>query len=99
MNNKAKLTLTTPYLDAHGAGLLVDIVHSLYEGKSSGKHDANDKVVAVLGASFDIFKFHRYMPQYFTKFEFWQLERFSKMLCTSENILYNNYSEICNLRI
>ncbi len=60
MNNKAKLTLTTPYLDAHGAGLLVDIVHSLYEGKSSGKHDANDKVVAVLGASFDIFRFHRY---------------------------------------
>jgi hypothetical protein len=59
VNNKGKLTLTTPYLDPFGAGFLVDIVHSLYEGKSSGQHDASDEVVAVLDASFDIFRFHR----------------------------------------
>ena len=52
--------MTTPYLDAFGSGLLVDIVHPLYEGKSSGRHDATDDVVAVLDASFDIFRFHRY---------------------------------------
>jgi hypothetical protein len=61
VNNKDKMTLTTPYLDPFGAGLMVDIVNTLYEGKSSGQHDTSDEVVAVLGASFDIFRFHRYV--------------------------------------
>lgn len=60
VNNRGKLTLTTPYLDAFGSGLLVDIVHSLYEGKSSGRHDTTNEVVAVIDASFDMFRFYRY---------------------------------------
>jgi hypothetical protein len=68
VNNKGKLTFTTPYLDPFGAGLLVDIVHSLYEGKSSGQHDVGDEVVAVLDASFDIFRFYRYASIFKTTF-------------------------------
>ena len=47
-----KVVVSPPHLDPGGAGYVLTVSHTLYQGKSDGLHHQNDPVVAVL--AFDI---------------------------------------------
>ncbi|XP_059470821.1 VWFA and cache domain-containing protein 1 [Neocloeon triangulifer] len=44
-----KVVLSTPYLDVGGAGYIVTLSHTVYEGQSAALHSPSDTVAAVLG--------------------------------------------------
>ena len=54
------LSLTTPYLDATGAGVVITAARALYRGEPSRIHQTNDEVVGVIGADFPLTYFYRY---------------------------------------
>ena len=54
------LALTTPYLDATGAGVVITAARTLYRGESSRIHHTNDEVLGVMGADFLLAYFYRY---------------------------------------
>ena len=54
------LTLTTPYLDATGAGVVITAARALYRGESSRSHQTTDEVLGVMGADFPLTYFYKY---------------------------------------
>ena len=53
LSRSGYITLTTPYLDMGGAGVVITAARSLYRGESS------DNVLAVMGADFPLRHFYR----------------------------------------
>lgn len=50
IQNPGKIVMTEPYLDAAGAGYIVTLAHTLYEGKSNALHSIDrDIPVAIVG--------------------------------------------------
>lgn len=49
LERPGKVTLTPPYLDSGGAGYIVTISHTIYEGKPAALHGPSDRVTAVMG--------------------------------------------------
>lgn len=50
IQNPGKIVMTEPYLDAGGAGYIVTIAHTLFEGKSNALHSIDrDVPVAIVG--------------------------------------------------
>ena len=64
VNNKDKLSLSTPYLDALGSGFLVDAVHTVQEKSHDGERTEHNDVIAVLDAAFGMFQFYRQVAIY-----------------------------------
>ncbi len=56
------MALTTPYMDAGGAGVVITAAHTLYYGKANHAHTTNDQVIGVMGADFPLPYFHRWAP-------------------------------------
>ncbi|PFX25481.1 VWFA and cache domain-containing protein 1 [Stylophora pistillata] len=56
ISNKGLITLTTPFMDADGAGPVISVVHSLYFGK---RNNTNDHVFGVTGADIPLSYFTR----------------------------------------
>ncbi|XP_012277119.1 VWFA and cache domain-containing protein 1 [Orussus abietinus] len=48
MEHPGKIVLTTPYLDAGGAGYVVTLSHTVYEGRSVALHSSTDPLLAVM---------------------------------------------------
>jgi len=44
-----RVVLSTPYLDVGGAGYIITLSHTIYEGQSAALHSPSDTVAAVLG--------------------------------------------------
>ena len=59
MRHSGFLTLTTPYLDATGAGVVITAARALYRGESSRTHHTNDEVLGVMGVDFPLTYFYR----------------------------------------
>ncbi|KAJ7382935.1 hypothetical protein OS493_031711 [Desmophyllum pertusum] len=58
ISNRGLVALTTPYMDAGGAGVVITAAHTLYYGKADHVHRANDQVMGVMGADFSLSYFH-----------------------------------------
>ncbi|XP_064624547.1 VWFA and cache domain-containing protein 1-like isoform X2 [Lineus longissimus] len=54
MEYPGDVTLTAPYLDVGGAGYIVTVSHSIYEGKAASMHTPDDRVVAIMGIDFTL---------------------------------------------
>ncbi|XP_012946227.1 VWFA and cache domain-containing protein 1 isoform X2 [Aplysia californica] len=53
------VTLSAPYLDVGGAGYIVTISHTIFEGRPAAMHSPLDKVVAVMGMDITLGYFHK----------------------------------------
>ncbi|XP_014679119.1 PREDICTED: VWFA and cache domain-containing protein 1-like [Priapulus caudatus] len=53
------VTLTAPYLDVGGAGYVVTVSHTIFEGKAAAMHNTADRVVTVMGIDFTVGYFHK----------------------------------------
>lgn len=60
-----KIVFTTPYLDAGGAGYVVTMSHTVYEGRSAALHSNNDPVLAVLSMDITLGYFSRLLRNMF----------------------------------
>ena len=60
LRHSGLLGLTTPYLDATGAGVVITAARTLHRGESSRIHQTNDEVLGVMGADFLLTYFYRY---------------------------------------
>lgn len=54
-----RVVVTGPSLDPSGAGYIVSVSHTVYEGKSTSVHSPSDDVVAILGADLTLSYLHR----------------------------------------
>jgi len=61
------LTLTTPYMDSGGAGVVITAGRALYRGEPSHIHHTNDEVLGVMGADFPLTYFHRLLTEVYPK--------------------------------
>ncbi|KAE8746531.1 hypothetical protein FOCC_FOCC006765 [Frankliniella occidentalis] len=52
MEFPGRVVLTAPYLDVGGAGYIVTLSHTIFEGRPAALHSSNDAVVAVIGVDF-----------------------------------------------
>ena len=57
--NTGLLTLTTPYLDFGGAGVVITMARTLHRGEVIHKHNTNDEILGVMGADFPLTYFYR----------------------------------------
>jgi len=58
-----KVTLTAPHLDQGGAGYIVTISHTIYEGRHAALHGPNDRVVAVMGMDVTLGYFYKLLVE------------------------------------
>ncbi|XP_078343118.1 VWFA and cache domain-containing protein 1-like [Oculina patagonica] len=61
------LTLTTPYLDMAGAGVVITAGRALFRGEPSHIHHTNDEVLGVMGADFPLTYFYRLLTKVYPK--------------------------------
>ncbi|KAL9960898.1 hypothetical protein ACROYT_G034406 [Oculina patagonica] len=61
------LTLTTPYLDLGGAGVVITAGRALFRGEPSHIHHTNDEVLGVMGADFPLTYFYRLLTKVYPK--------------------------------
>jgi hypothetical protein len=54
-----RVVLTAPYLDVGGAGYIVTVSHTVFEGKAASMHSSTDTVMAVLGMDFTLGFFYK----------------------------------------
>ncbi|KAH9496303.1 VWFA and cache domain-containing protein 1 [Bulinus truncatus] len=59
LEHPGQVTLSAPYLDVGGAGYIVTISHTIFEGKPAALHSPSDKVVAVMGMDITLGYFHK----------------------------------------
>lgn len=59
LENPGKVTLTPPYLDIGGAGYIVTISHTIYEGKPAVLHGPADRIAAVMGMDISFKYFYK----------------------------------------
>ena len=52
LSNTGSVALSTPYIDAFGAGVVITAAHTLYRGETNSQHSTNDQVIGVMGADF-----------------------------------------------
>ncbi|XP_077980933.1 VWFA and cache domain-containing protein 1-like [Glandiceps talaboti] len=73
MDNPGQVTMSAPYLDVGGAGYIITLSHSVFEGSDVLPHSSTDRVVAVMGIDFTIGYFYKAVVEMFP-------------LCSEENI-------------
>nr|XP_045607175.1 VWFA and cache domain-containing protein 1-like [Procambarus clarkii] len=54
LSTPGKVVVSVPYLDPGGAGYIVTVSHTVYQGRSAAMHSPADPVVAVLAADFTL---------------------------------------------
>ena len=54
LEHSGKIILTTPYLDAAGAGYIVTLSHTIYEGRSASLHANSDPIYGVMSMDLPI---------------------------------------------
>ena len=59
LSNTGVVALSTPYIDAFGAGVVITAAHTIYRGEVNSQHNPNDKVIGVLGADFPLSYFQK----------------------------------------
>lgn len=59
MEFPGQVSLTAPYLDIGGAGYIVTISHTIYEGQPQSLHSSSDKVIAVMGIDITLGYFYK----------------------------------------
>ncbi|KAI0239286.1 VWFA domain-containing protein [Lamellibrachia satsuma] len=63
INRKGLATFSIPYMDASGAGIVLTLSHSIYQGRAS--HTSNDPVSAVMGMDFTLpYLYYRMLDTY-----------------------------------
>lgn len=53
------VTMSAPYLDVGGAGYIITVSRTIFEGKPAALHSLTDKVVAVMGMDITLGYFHK----------------------------------------
>jgi len=53
------VALSTPYVDAFGAGVVITASHTIHRGEINRHQSSNDKVIAVMGADFPLSYFQK----------------------------------------
>lgn len=66
MKYPGQVTLTAPYLDVGGAGYIVTISHTIYEGHPQSFHSASDKIIAVMGMDVTLGYFYKMILDHIT---------------------------------
>ncbi|XP_046425464.1 VWFA and cache domain-containing protein CG16868 [Neodiprion fabricii] len=66
LEHPGKVTLTSPYLDAGGAGYVVTLSHTIFEGRSAALHSSNDPVLAVVSMDVTMGYFARLLLEMFS---------------------------------
>ena len=59
LSNTGLISLSTPYLDALGTGVVIAAAHTIYRGEINSHHTTSDKVIAVMGADFPLSYFQK----------------------------------------
>ncbi|XP_022243736.1 VWFA and cache domain-containing protein 1-like isoform X1 [Limulus polyphemus] len=59
IEHPGRVVLTAPYLDVGGAGYIVTLSHTVYEGKHASMHSSFDTIKAVLGMDFTLGYFYK----------------------------------------
>jgi len=59
LSNKGLVALSTPYIDAFGAGVVITAAHTIYRGEINRPQSSNDKVIGVMGADFPLSYFQK----------------------------------------
>ena len=59
LSNTGLVALSTPYVDAFGAGVVITAAHTIYRGEVSNHHTTSDKVIGVMGADFPLSYFQK----------------------------------------
>ncbi|XP_068693104.1 VWFA and cache domain-containing protein 1-like [Montipora foliosa] len=67
LSNKGLVALSTPYIDAFGAGVVITAAHTIYRGERSSQRTTNDKVIAVMGADFPLSYFQKLLTDTYPK--------------------------------
>ncbi|KAL9960900.1 hypothetical protein ACROYT_G034408 [Oculina patagonica] len=67
LSHSGFLTLTTPYLDISGAGVVITAARALHRGESSQIHQTNDEVLGVMGADFPLRYFYRLLTEVYPR--------------------------------
>ena len=53
------VALSTPYIAAFGAGVVITAAHTVYRGESEHKHGTSAEVIGVMGADFPLSYFQK----------------------------------------
>ncbi|KFM76624.1 VWFA and cache domain-containing protein 1, partial [Stegodyphus mimosarum] len=61
LEHPGKIILTAPYLDVGGAGYVITLSHTIFEGKPAAMHSSSDNVVAVMGMDFTFGYFYKFL--------------------------------------
>lgn len=59
-----RVVITAPYLDMGGAGYIVTLSHTIYEGKPAALHSSSDNVMAVMGIDFTLSYFYKLLLEF-----------------------------------
>ncbi|GFY69299.1 VWFA and cache domain-containing protein 1 [Trichonephila inaurata madagascariensis] len=59
LEHPGKIILTAPYLDVGGAGYVITLSHTIFEGKPNAMHSLDDNIVAVMGIDFTFGYFYK----------------------------------------
>ncbi|XP_054722418.1 VWFA and cache domain-containing protein 1-like, partial [Uloborus diversus] len=63
LEHPGRIVLTAPYLDVGGAGYVITLSHTIYEGKPAALHSSADNIVAVMGMDFTFGFFYKYLEE------------------------------------
>ncbi|KAL9960925.1 hypothetical protein ACROYT_G034433 [Oculina patagonica] len=69
LSNTGLVALSTPYIDAFGAGVVITAAHTIYRGEVNSQHNPNDKVIGVMGADFPLSYFQKLLTDTYPKCE------------------------------
>ncbi|GIY57309.1 VWFA and cache domain-containing protein 1, partial [Caerostris extrusa] len=61
LEHPGKMILTAPYLDVGGAGYVITLSHTIFEGKPTAMHSPDDNIVAVMGIDFTFGYFYKFL--------------------------------------
>ncbi|CAL1284587.1 unnamed protein product [Larinioides sclopetarius] len=61
LEHPGKIILTAPYLDVGGAGYVITLSHTVFEGKPTAMHSPDDNIVAVMGIDFTFGYFYKFL--------------------------------------
>nr|XP_042909818.1 VWFA and cache domain-containing protein 1 isoform X1 [Parasteatoda tepidariorum]XP_042909819.1 VWFA and cache domain-containing protein 1 isoform X2 [Parasteatoda tepidariorum] len=63
LEHPGKIILTSPYLDVGGAGYIITLSLTIFEGKPTALHTSSDNVVAVMGLDFSFGYFYKFLVE------------------------------------
>jgi len=67
LSNTGLVALSTPYIDAFGAGVVITASHTVYRGESEHKRGTSDEVMGVMGADFPLSYFQKLLTDTYPK--------------------------------